>query len=425
MAAARVAMFQGLIKPVRVASGSMAESLLGPHFEVTCGDCGFAFACDADHPPAGGMAVCPNCGYRRSGVAQDEVVPGQRVLIDRSAAFLRRPRRWQVFAFRSPDDADSLSVKRIVGLPGEHVEIRQGDIYIDGRIARKSLDELRPMAIEVHDSARVPTRGESLPRRWQADSSETAWRTTQRGFVFHADGDESGGGDVAHGEGEFDWLTYHHWRTFALPAYRTEESPIVDSYAFNQSASSPPVAVGDLYLTCRLEMAPGSCMAIRGHDGRSTFVVELACDEYRVRLVRDESVLREAALGTNPCDRPVTIEFALCDRQVLLAIDGRSVLAERYDAVDRPFSPTARPLALGVAEGTVRIERLQVLRDVYYLDPSGLDYGWSPDPLADNEWLVMGDNPAVSRDSRQWSRAGLPRNLLVGKVLPFRLAGER
>ena len=46
-------------------------------------------------------------------------------------------------------------MKRVVGLPGETIEIRGGDVYVNGAIARKSLAQQREMAVLVHDTAWV------------------------------------------------------------------------------------------------------------------------------------------------------------------------------------------------------------------------------------------------------------------------------
>src|SRR5262245_51280820 len=60
-----------------------------------------------------------------------------RVLADKLTTMLRPPRRWEVMIFRFPSDERALYVKRIVGLPGEKLAIRGGDIWVDGKIARK------------------------------------------------------------------------------------------------------------------------------------------------------------------------------------------------------------------------------------------------------------------------------------------------
>ena len=54
--------------------------------------------------------------------------PGDRILAQR----LRRPRRGRVVFFPHPDRADFWLVKRIVGLPGERIEVREGRLHVDG-----------------------------------------------------------------------------------------------------------------------------------------------------------------------------------------------------------------------------------------------------------------------------------------------------
>ena len=44
-------------------------------------------------------------------------------------------------------------MKRVVGLPGESVEIRDGDVLINGRVARKSLVQQRNLRVLVYDQA--------------------------------------------------------------------------------------------------------------------------------------------------------------------------------------------------------------------------------------------------------------------------------
>ncbi|MDO4647649.1 MAG: signal peptidase I [Eubacteriales bacterium] len=42
------------------------------------------------------------------------------------------PERYDIVIFHYPDDESQLYIKRIIGLPGETVEIRQGKVYING-----------------------------------------------------------------------------------------------------------------------------------------------------------------------------------------------------------------------------------------------------------------------------------------------------
>ena len=44
----------------------------------------------------------------------------------------RDPERFDIIIFKYPDDESQLFVKRLIGLPGETVEIRAGKVYING-----------------------------------------------------------------------------------------------------------------------------------------------------------------------------------------------------------------------------------------------------------------------------------------------------
>ncbi len=53
-----------------------------------------------------------------------------------------RPQRGDIIVFRPPNGGSEPYVKRIIALPGEHVEIRDGAVYINGRrLVEPYLDE--------------------------------------------------------------------------------------------------------------------------------------------------------------------------------------------------------------------------------------------------------------------------------------------
>ena len=61
------------------------------------------------------------------------------------------PKRGDVIVFRFPVDPSKDFVKRVVGLPGEEVELRNGTVYIDGVL----LEE--PYLTEPDTSTEPPT----------------------------------------------------------------------------------------------------------------------------------------------------------------------------------------------------------------------------------------------------------------------------
>ena len=119
------------LEPFVVPSSSMAPTLLGVHAELACRQCGYRFVYGLDDGAAG-RVLCPNCGHVQIEDADPPGLDGDRVLVDRSAFRCRSPRRWEPVAFRSPAKAGEVVVKRVAGLPGETIEIRDGDVYADG-----------------------------------------------------------------------------------------------------------------------------------------------------------------------------------------------------------------------------------------------------------------------------------------------------
>lgn len=58
---------------------------------------------------------------------------GRWIVVSRRAYVRRRPSRLDVVRFADPRRPGSWSVKRIVGLPSEQVELRGGELVINGR----------------------------------------------------------------------------------------------------------------------------------------------------------------------------------------------------------------------------------------------------------------------------------------------------
>lgn len=60
------------------------------------------------------------------------IEPGDRLFGFRLAYTFDEPERFDVVIFRYPVDETQNFIKRIIGLPGERVEIREGKIYVNG-----------------------------------------------------------------------------------------------------------------------------------------------------------------------------------------------------------------------------------------------------------------------------------------------------
>jgi len=382
-------LIDGWLVPCVVSSGSMAPTLLGPHRAARCSACGMPLVCDADELTVDSL-VCPNCGWPNNPL-DPRTLAGDRLLIDRATLGVRPPRRWEVVVFRCSGHARDYCVKRIVGLPGETVEIRDGDVYIDGQIAHKTLKQQRAMAILVHDSV---YRDPHLPPRWRPEGARSAWQpTTDGGWNFRQ--------NTADVSSPADWLTYVHCRREVGSPETTEEIPIRDDDPYNPGASRRLNDVADLLLVARLQLSGSGSLWLRASDGGEVFQLEIQPLSGRVVLQRDGKKVQASQLAARLLGRSVELVLSTFDQQVLLAIDGRVELAFDYRRSDGPLRPVSRPLAIGANDLEVTIQRLQVYRDIYYT-PSTHPANTLARQLGPDEYFILGDNSPISVDSRSW-----------------------
>ena len=79
-------------------------------------------------------------GFGKTTVMQEgsmdpTLAAGDTLLIDRAVYKFSTPKRGDIIAFRLSNEKNaSLHIKRVVGLPGETIQIRDGHILIDGEI---------------------------------------------------------------------------------------------------------------------------------------------------------------------------------------------------------------------------------------------------------------------------------------------------
>jgi signal peptidase I len=65
------------------------------------------------------------------------VLLGDRVVVDKTAYALSEPKRGDIVFYRATDHPQTIFMKRIVGMPGETIEIRKREVFING----KKIDE--------------------------------------------------------------------------------------------------------------------------------------------------------------------------------------------------------------------------------------------------------------------------------------------
>jgi signal peptidase I len=414
-----------------VPTGSMAPTLLGFHRELTCPNCKFPFVVGSDEQGRSGRPVCPNCGQDGLGKVASVECNGDRLLVQKYFFDFRRPNRWEVAVFHSPAEPDQAYVKRVVGLPGEAIQIVDGDLFANGRLVRKSLREQHATRILVYENDFVPLDADRYPRFGvRGDRSRhpvpSGWRSLGSRFVH----DKTPTSDTRQ-----DWVDYRHW-----DPDRGRYGPVRDFCPYNGGDVRGDNVVHDLMLEAEVSVQPDvQSISLRLDHGADHFVVTLPVDGPDGPTVRrDDQVIAVAPHGktlrSSPPESPTfsRVEASVIDRRLIVAIDGELAF-EPFDfepPLTVRFGPPDRPLGVGILGGSAEIRKLRVFRDIYYTGqlvagprrPFGVD---RPYLLGDDEYFVLGDNSPVSNDSRFWEGSPVVRgDRFLGKPFLVHLPGQ-
>ena len=169
-----------------VPTGAMAPTIYGAHADVVCQNCGLKYAVSMsmaaqnrlDRRPV--LAACPNCGQPAEIGVEAPILQGDRMLVDK----ISQPRRWDVFVFRFPKDRRVNYVKRLVGLPGETMEIADGGIFINGQRLKRLPFQACDMWLLVHDTNLRVNRVLPDSPHWRPKSPTSCWKRIDGQWTF-------------------------------------------------------------------------------------------------------------------------------------------------------------------------------------------------------------------------------------------------
>ncbi len=334
------------------------------------------FIIEAYQIPTGSMQPTI-LGDARSGIKD-------RVLADKLITMLRPPKRWEVMIFRFPLDERRLYVKRIVGLPGETLEVLGGDIWIDGAIARKPDHVNESVLKHIADSDGPMDVG-----RWF--TAQGSIEVQDHAAIFPNAGSPR-------------LILRRH---------------VVDDYAhgYDPEWGMQPMPSGnysvpdlDLRLTARLDPGADALRILfESDDGETVFVLPRtgSGETAHALLPTEDAPLRIPIDGERslPADEELEILARVVDHRLLLEVDGEEWL--RYDDPGGPHSARPRRARLSLElQGGGQVSDLSVRRDIFYLPStetrSSLPRGPGRWEIPDDSYFGMGDNTQYSLDSRAW-----------------------
>jgi signal peptidase I len=387
-----------LLESYQISSGSMAPTLAGPHRETTCPRCG-ALIQVGPHPTAPTDHIfCPHCG-RDIDLKAGTDKPGDRILVNKAAYWFAAPQRWDLAVFWY---FGGRLIKRIIGLPGETVEIKGGDIFIDGELNRKSLAECEKLRILVFDSNHPPPGG--WEARWQFSAAKTPANGLHGMDLFlHT---EAGAKDYA-------TATYGH---FFLDEQKF--APIRNEYGYNSNQSLPRTFAHDFSIECTVEVkGEKGQFFVSLNDGADTVVAEIPIGQVDTPAMLGSGKLQTKNSAVKlPANGTCRVKMAFVDRRAIVRIQQQVLALDLPSTKNR--QPVIRPVSLGVKGGQVVIKDFRLYRDVYYTQDGHNGIHGQPVRLGPDQYFVLGDNSPASEDSRFWPNQGaIEGTSLIGSPL--------
>jgi signal peptidase I len=283
---------------------------------------------------------------------------GDRLLANKWWFRLTEPERWSIVVFKFPLYRPVNYIKRLVGLPGETVEIRDGDIYVDGRIEPKPDAVQSQLWMPLHP----PPGSDEKPlvrgfRAWPED----AW-TIHQGDAL-----------VTAGPGDPAWLEWDDRN--AIPDLRIEAEVKLQK-------SGPTAAV-----FAKVEARGRVVLVELGRDG--AWITAPGVERRALELARGV---------TEPPAGRFRFGLGVADRMARVYVDGRQVAKVAYRDVvgeedEEPFA------AIGARDADVRLRDVRLWHDLHYSDGRGGVTRWE---IPEDSFVVLGDNTDSSRDSRLW-----------------------
>jgi hypothetical protein len=362
-----------------IVGDSMSPNLMGTHCQAHCEDCqiSFSFGRPPDDQPRAKL-VCPNCGFADNRFADSTEQSAESVKILPAQPILR----WSQVAFEF-SETNQAGIKRVVGLPGETIEIRLGDLFVEDKILRKDFPTQKQLRIPIHDSQFQPTT--DIPSRWRLSVDDP------------------------------NWLVYHHWRCCAHRGLRDEDFAVDDNYGFNQTLARNLHQTDDLFLEIEIALAPDHVFGWRFYRGSTSYEFWISPNPRHLSIEiknpqTSERDCQQVELLPFHADQ-VRIEFSSFDAQAIVAINDQHVFQKTCEPSRSP--PNKYPLEISPTASKTAIHRIQLWRDIFYYaeSVSGSRLNAGPDG-----YILLGDNVPVSIDSRHWQPAAINTAAIIGTI---------
>lgn len=312
--------------------------------------------------------------------------------------------RYDLVVFMRDGESEPF-VKRVMGLPGEEVALRSGDLWIDREITRPDFDQVDLIPIFDEEFS-------SLERDFRLGP---LWEPSDRGWRLDA----------------------QHVDRGANAGLMFMRLPLRDHYfGPDKKFVSGEDDVADAMIECLVEVeTPGFVVRLGLAEAWDTFEAAIITREGEgadLQLIRNtpsgREILVELPIEFPPGARE--LRFANLNNTLFFWIDGALLIEIPYegnsflvnDPTGRRQSNASDRVYLGGSAGVGVFHGIRVFRDVHY-SPRGSFAQEDPLQLGPAEIFVLGDNSRQSVDGREWGPIDLEN--VVGRPIGIVWPRER
>lgn len=109
----------------------------------------------------------------------------ERIVINKFVYKFEPIQRGDIVVFRYPRDPAKSFIKRVVGLPGETVEIRRGVVYVNGTPLREDYVPADEHDLHSYPATRLPPQHYFVLGDHRRSSNDSrAWGTVHRDYIY-------------------------------------------------------------------------------------------------------------------------------------------------------------------------------------------------------------------------------------------------